>query len=211
MDLVNTKPLGLERLLAFNDDGSSWPAAGHRVRLSRALCTGLPAQVRGSATRVRSRRRDRCHQGFDQRGEAPLQGVLQKVYLHTDILHIHTSIHTYIHTCTYICERAAKSHSCALTELAWVYACARIKEDVEDMEKVDADNFAKNAADKAVVLKQKGCKATAAALVKLAGAMQSGDLAAVVRPCSATPPSAPANGLHSPQPHHFRVPFSPCL
>jgi hypothetical protein len=93
--------------------------------------------------------------------------------------------------------RSAKGHSpagIALTELEWVYAYGvygRIKEDVDSMEKVDAENFEKNAADKKVTLKQKGCKATASALVKLAGAMQSGDLAAVVRPCAATPTSAP--------------------
>ena len=92
----------------------------------------------------------------------------------------------------------------ALTELAWVYAYGvygRIKADVDSMEEVDADNFAKNAADKKVALKQKGCKATAVALVQLTGAMQSGDLAAVVRPCAATPLSAPGDSVASIAPH----------
>jgi hypothetical protein len=71
------------------------------------------------------------------------------------------------------------------------------------MEKVDADNFAQNAADKKVALKQKGCKATAVALVQLTGAMQSGDLAAVVRPCAATPPSAPGDSVAPIAPHHI--------
>jgi hypothetical protein len=59
-----------------------------------------------------------------------------------------------------------------------------------DMEEVDAKTLKEDS--KAA---QKGCKDTAIALVKLADAVISGDLAAVVRPCAAIHPRPLIAGL----------------
>jgi hypothetical protein len=53
------------------------------------------------------------------------------------------------------------------------------------MEKVDKEKLEKDPE-----ATQKGCKATALALVKLADAVISGDLASVVRPCAAILPDS---------------------
>jgi len=126
----------------------------------------------------------------------------------------HTYMHAYMHACMHTYKRIYIHNTYRHTYIyihsdgACMGICicriGRIKADVDAMEMVDADNLKKNAADKAVALKQKGCKATAVALVKLAGAMQSGNLAAVVRPCAATPPSAPPTIPEPPSTSFFK-------
>jgi len=124
--------------------------------------------------------------------------------VYTYIIHIGIHIYTYIHMSVFckfpqtrpvaLCEYSRSNGACTGICICRI---GRIKADVDAMEMVDADNLKKNAADK-------GCKATAVALVKLAGAMQSGNLAAVVRPCAATPPSAPPTIPEPPSTSFFK-------